>query len=108
MLRHISILSLREDVAPETAQRAVAECHRLRDEVEGLVDCTAGLALSLGDGSLARELAIPAGMGDLAIVLDFEDADAWAVYASSPARRLLVEEVLHPIVAERRAIQYEI
>jgi hypothetical protein len=47
------------------------------------------------------------GNFDFAVVADFEDADAYRVYAAHPAHTGLIAERIRPLIAERVAVQYE-
>ena len=61
-----------------------------------------------------RELAVGPDAGlregnfDLAVVADFDDEAAYAIYAAHPAHVDMLSEVVAPILSERAAVQYRI
>ena len=48
------------------------------------------------------------GNADFAVVADFADQEAFAVYRDHPDHQLLIKEVVLPILAARTAIQFEL
>ncbi len=45
---------------------------------------------------------------DAVVVVDFDDANDYAVYRDHPDHRALMETLLRPILASRAAIEYEV
>ena len=77
---------------------------------------------ALADGLATLPAAIPAIKGyqfgpdagdradnwHFAIVADFDDAEGHRTYVEDPTHRRLIAELVHPIVVDRAAVQYEI
>jgi len=82
--------------ASESQKRSLREgLERLREELSVIRDYRFG-----DDAGLA------ASNFDFAIVADFDDAEAYRVYADHPAHEELIRTLLRPILAERVAVQY--
>jgi hypothetical protein len=96
MLRHVVLFRWKAE-ASEDDKRQVRD---------GLADLPGAIpeirAYRYGD-----DAALAEGNFDFAVVADFDDADAYRVYAGHPAHTGLIAERIRPIVAERVAVPYE-
>lgn len=96
MFRHCVLM--RFEITASAAQRAAAT-----DAILSLSDSIPEVqALTVGDDAGLRE-----GNFDLAVVADFKDQAAYAIYASHPAHLEMLAEAVIPILSERAAVQFE-
>lgn len=58
--------------------------------------------------SFGPDAGLAEGNFDLAVVADFDDADAYRAYATHPAHVSLVTDLLRPHITERAAVQHEL
>jgi hypothetical protein len=58
--------------------------------------------------AVGGDAGINPGNFDFAVVADFADREAYAVYRDHPVHRAVIDECVKPIVAERAAVQYEL
>ncbi|PRX95679.1 Dabb family protein [Allonocardiopsis opalescens] len=54
------------------------------------------------------DLGINAGGGDFAVVADFADESDYLAYRDNAEHRRIIDEVIHPIMASRSAVQYRL
>jgi len=97
MFRHCVLMQFDEAATAMQRAGAVEGIQQLRDSVPGVLALAVGPDAGLGEGNF-----------DLAVVADFENSDAYEVYASHPAHLEMLAEVVRPILAERAAVQFEI
>jgi len=69
----------------------------LPDAIPEVQALRAGPDAGLGEGNF-----------DLAVVADFESADAYGIYAKHPAHLEMLAALVKPILADRAAVQYEL
>ena len=96
MIRHIAMLTLRADTADAAIDRLVSELRAL----PGLID-------EIATYEVGVDLRLVAGNSTVAIVADFDDADAWTVYRNHPAHVRVLDEIIAPLLDTRTAIQFE-
>jgi len=81
------------------------------EQVEAM---TAGLSTLPGQIPEIRSYQIGRNIGEnvdnwhFAVVADFDDVEGWKVYANHPIHLEVIRECVHPILADRAAVQYEI
>jgi hypothetical protein len=81
------------------------------EQVEAL---TAGLSTLPAQIPEIRSYQIGPNVGDAvenwhyAVVADFDDVAGWRVYANHPRHVEVIRECVHPILADRAAVQYEV
>jgi heme-degrading monooxygenase HmoA len=95
MLRHVALFRFREDASPE----AVSALDAGLRELPGLVPELRGFACG-------RDAELAEGTADYAVVAEFDDEAGWRAYQDNPAHRRVIEQLLTPILAERRAAQF--
>jgi len=95
MIRHVVTLRFVEDVTP--AQR---------DAVADGVRALARKIKEVRAVSCGRDVGLDENNSDFVAVVDVEDEAAYLAYATDPAHVALVNDVIRPILAERRAVQY--
>lgn len=55
---------------------------------------------------VGRDAGLAEGNYDVAVVGDFDDEDAYRVYATHPVHTDLITQLIRPIVADRVAVQH--
>lgn len=95
MFRHVVLFSWKDDVS-DGRRRAVMEgLAKLPTEIPEVRAFQFGEDAGLGPDNF-----------DLAVVADFDDAEAYRRYAAHPAHTQLVADVIRPVVTQRAAVQY--
>jgi hypothetical protein len=95
MIRHIVLLTLRED--------ADAAAHvSIREALETLP----GRVPSIVDYEVAIDEGLAEGNASISVIADFEDVAGWEAYRDHPAHRRIIEELIAPNLADRKAIQF--
>lgn len=95
MLRHVNILSWKDG-----AEQAA---------IDALVEFLSGYAAAIPEIrglSFGPDLRLADRNGDFAIIVDFDDEEAFRRYLAHPAHGRLVEEFLKPIIESRHAVQF--
>jgi hypothetical protein len=95
MVRHVVVFSFVPEVDEGARAAMIAALEALVGVVPGLVSMTAGENLGLDEGN-----------GDLAVVADFVDEDAWRGYQAHPAHLAVADEQIRPFVTGRSAVQF--
>lgn len=93
-LRHVVLMAWTDEA---TAAQRAAVAPALR-ELPGLVP-------SLRSYWVGDDAGLVDGNWDLAVVADFDDEDGWRAYLSHPAHVRVLDELIHPILATRAAVQ---
>ena len=97
MIRHVAMFRLIDD-APEGTRALLDEgLKRLAEVIPQISAYTYGGDLGLREGNF-----------DLAVVADFENAEAFAEYVSHPEHQSFLRDRLMPVVADRVAVQFEL
>jgi hypothetical protein len=97
MLRHVNLLTWKEG----TKQAAI----------DALSEHLSGYAAEIPEIrglSFGSDLGLAEHNVDYAIIVDFDDAEAFSRYLAHPAHGRMVGEFLKPIVEVRRAVQYQV
>jgi Stress responsive A/B Barrel Domain len=58
--------------------------------------------------TIGADLGIADGNADLALVADFDDADAWHRYQVHPEHVRVLQQLVAPMLSERVAVQFEV
>ncbi|MEL0140741.1 MAG: Dabb family protein [Acidimicrobiaceae bacterium] len=97
MFRHCVLMRFAPS-ADESRRTAVAEGIRnLADTIPEVQAICVGPDAGIRDDNF-----------DLAAVVDFDDRDAYSVYATHPSHVELLTDLVAPILIERAAVQFEI
>jgi len=94
-VRHVNLLTWTDRATQEEIDALGAELIRMRAEIAEVRELAFGPDLELMDGN-----------ADFAILVDFDDEDAFRRYTAHPAHARMVQEFLRPILADRRAVQF--
>jgi hypothetical protein len=97
MIRHVVVITWVPWATDEQKQRVSDELATLPPLMKGLHSYTFG-----------PDIRVNSGNADLAIVADFDDADAYRAYRDHPAHVDVVQRVINPIADERRGVQFAI
>jgi hypothetical protein len=97
MFRHVALFRWAADASAEDRQGAVDALRAFGDDVQDLGRLTVGSDAKFADGNF-----------DVAVVVDFADADTYLRYASDPRHVAVVGTYVKPILAERAAVQYQV
>ena len=97
MIRHVALFRWAETATEEQKRAAVQELRALPERVPGIRNFSCG-----------TDAGVQPGNFDLAVVADFDDADAYAGYRDHQAHQAVVKAYVRPAVAERAALQYEL
>lgn len=89
MIRHVLLLTLRPDASPAELGAIADGFDRLAREIAEIRGMRHGKALQLPGSS-----ALPA---DYAVMIDFDDPDAFARYIDHPLHRAFVRSVLQGV-----------
>jgi hypothetical protein len=95
VLRHVVLLHLVDDVAPEQVDGIVAALERLVDAVP-----------SIRGYQVGRDAGLDADNAHLAVVADFDDADGFAAYRDHPDHQRVLRERIRPVLQRRTALQF--
>ena len=97
MLRHVNLLTWK-DGTEEAAIKAFSEhLSGYAAEIPEIRDMSFGSDLGLAERNV-----------DFAIIVDFDDEDAFSRYLLHPAHARMVGEFLKPILESRQAIQFQV
>jgi Stress responsive A/B Barrel Domain len=97
MLRHVNLLTWK-DGTEQTAIEALSE------HLSGY----AAQIVEIRDLSFGSDLRLAGRNADFAIIVDFDDEDAFSRYLAHPAHGRMVGEFLKPIVESRHAVQFQV
>jgi len=97
VLRHIALFRWKPEATAEDVSKIEAALHRL----PGKIPC-------IQSYRFGRDLGVQEGNADFALVADFSDEEALAVYANHPDHLAVIQNLIRPIMAQREAIQYVI
>ena len=97
MIRHVVIFTW--SAAADEGRRATSlgALRRLREHVGGMESFTVAEDAGLSDGN-----------GDVVLIADFPDVEAFYRYAQDPVHLAVVAEHVRPWLAARSAVQYQI
>jgi len=97
MFRHVAVFTWKSDTAD--------------DSIKALSDGLAGLPAKIPEirsYHFGPDARLGGANDDFAVVADFDDAAGFRRYVEHPAHRLVIAELLTPILAARHAVQYEV
>ena len=97
MIRHVVIFTWSAAADAERRATSVRALRRLREEVGGMQALVVAEDAGLADGN-----------GDVVLVADFTDAEAFHRYAQDPVHLAVVAEHVRPWLAARSAVQYQL
>ena len=96
-VRHVVCITWTPEARPEdiaAASDAVAALPELIPDIRAF--------------SVGRDLGLAPGTADLAIVADFDSADAWQRYEDHPEHQRVLGQHLRPLMAARAAVQFDL
>ena len=96
MFRHVVLIGFIPEASEQQRQSLLAELHRLPGAISEIRQYVVGFDAGLAEGN-----------ADLAVVADFDDVEAYRVYATHPAHVRVITEYIRPIMASRTAVQHE-
>ena len=96
-VRHVNLLAWKEGTDQVAIDALSEHLSKYAEEIPEIRGLSFGPDLALAEGNL-----------DFAIIVDFEDDEAFARYLAHPAHGRMVNEFLKPILEARRAIQYRL
>lgn len=96
-VRHVVCFTWADDASPEAITAT-----------ESALRALPGLIPEVRAFSLGPDLGLAPGTSDLALVADFDDAEAWQRYQDHPAHQRVVVEHVRPILAARAAVQFQV
>jgi len=96
MIRHVVVMTWKPETTDEQKQEVSAALATLPPLLKGLLNYSFGHDAGMADGNAS-----------FAVVADFEDADSYLAYRTHPAHLDMINRVIGPISAQRRAVQYE-
>jgi hypothetical protein len=97
VLRHVALFRFTDGTTDDQRRAAVESLRTLPGLVPSIRAYHVGLDAGHDDGNW-----------DLAVVGDYDDADAWRAYISHPEHVRVADTYVRPFVAARAALQYEI
>jgi len=97
MLRHVAVFTWKPDTSDDS----------IRALSEGLAGLPAKIP-EIRSYSFGPDAHLGGTNDDFAVVADFDDAAGFRRYVEHPAHRLVIAELLTPILAARHAVQYDV
>jgi hypothetical protein len=97
MIRHVSLLTWVDDATSE-------QIDAVRDGLRRLP----ALIPELRDYRVGSDLSVDTGNADFVVIGDFDDVDGYTTYRDHPEHVAVAREHILPILAGRRAAQYEL
>jgi hypothetical protein len=97
MLRHVNLLTWKDGTEQAAIDALSEQLSRYADEIPEIRDLSFGPDLGLAERNV-----------DLAIIVDFDDDQAFSRYLAHPAHNRTVGEFLKPILEARQAIQFQV
>ena len=97
MIRHVSLLTWVEGVTPEQVQAVIDGLRALPLQIPELRDYRVGPDLGIDDDTAS-----------FVVIAEFDDEDGYRTYRDHPAHRAVGAERILPILAARRAAQYQL
>jgi hypothetical protein len=95
MIRHVVIFTWSAEADERRRAASVQALRRLRQDVGGMQSLTVAEDAGLSDGN-----------GDVVLIADFPDAEAFYRYAQDPVHLAVVAEHVRPWISGRSALQY--
>jgi hypothetical protein len=95
-LRHISLLTFRDDTTDDQRDAIVAGLRELPGKIPELRSYVVGTDAGLAEGNAS-----------LAIVADFDSAEGYEAYRDHPAHQAVATQLIVPVLTARSAIQHD-
>lgn len=96
MFRHVVVFSWTAEATPEQRDAAVAALRRWGEQARDLGALTVGVDAGLAEGN-----------GDVVVVVDLPDREAYRAYAADERHQAMIREHIRPILDRRCAVQHE-
>jgi hypothetical protein len=97
MVRHVNLLTWKDGTEQAAVDALSEHLSGYGAEIPEIRDLSFGSDLGLAERNV-----------DFAIIVDFDDEEAFARYLAHPAHGRMVEEFLKPILGARQAVQFEV
>ncbi|MGN6795073.1 MAG: Dabb family protein [Streptosporangiaceae bacterium] len=97
MIRHVVVFTWLAEATADQKAEATAALVTLPPLMKGLRSYTYG-----------PDVGLTAGNAAFAIVADFDDTESYMGYRDNPVHQDIIKRLIVPIVAERRAVQFEV
>ena len=95
MIRHVVLLHFKDDATPAQVSALGSGFSEMRTKIPAIRDLHFGPDLQLHDET-----------ADYALIIDFEDAEAYRTYVSHPAHVQLMKELSRPILESYTSVQF--
>jgi Stress responsive A/B Barrel Domain len=95
MIRHVVVFTWSEAADAERRATSVQALRRLRQDVGGMQSLV-----------VAEDAGLVDGNGDVVLIADFADVEAFYRYAQDPVHLATIAEHVRPWLAARSAVQY--
>ena len=97
MFRHVVVFTWTDEATPEQRDACVTALRQWAEDAREFGSLTVGL-----------DAGLSAGNGDVVVVMDLPDRDAYAAYAADERHQTLIRERIRPILARRCAVQHDL
>jgi hypothetical protein len=97
MIRHVVVFTWSADADAPRRAASVQALRRLRQDVGGMSSLVVAEDAGLSDGN-----------GDVVLIADFPDVEAFYRYAQDPVHLSVIAEHIRPWLSARSAVQYRV
>jgi hypothetical protein len=97
MIRHVVVFTWSADADAQRRAASVQALRRLRQDVGGMTSLVVAEDAGLSDGN-----------GDVVLIADFPDVEAFYRYAQNPVHLSVIAEHIRPWLSARSAVQYQV
>jgi hypothetical protein len=97
MIRHVVVFTWSADADAQRRAASVQALRRLRQDVGGMTSLVVAEDAGLSDGN-----------GDVVLIADFPDVEAFYRYAQDPVHLSVIAEHIRPWLSARSAVQYQV
>jgi hypothetical protein len=94
-LRHIALLTFRDDTTDEQVEAIIEALEELPGKIPELVSYV-----------VATDAGVDEGNASLAIVAEFDSAEGYEAYRDHPAHRAVATQLIIPVLIGRSALQH--
>eukprot|EP00963_Diacronema_lutheri_P011973 scaffold1518_cov331-Pavlova_lutheri.AAC.47 len=98
MIRHISLLKFVEGKATLEAKKTI----------ESALSTLPSIIPQIRAYTFGSDLKLAEGNADFAVVADFDNEDAYRVYAEHPEHQKVLAQTIKPLLDSRVALQYRL
>ena len=95
-LRHVAMLTFRDDTTDEQIDEIVAALRLLPSQIDELRSYVVGVDAGLAEGNAS-----------LAIVADFDSVAGYETYRDHPAHQAVATQLIIPVLTGRAAVQHD-